>query len=99
VIVLHAHLPYGLGHNLMEEHWLYEAAAETYMPLLQMTRRLEDADVTPNLAVSFTPVLLDQLADERFKRGLEEHLETLIELADAERKVRLRRGEKELGAA
>ncbi len=99
VIVLHAHLPYGLGHNLMEEHWLYEAAAETYMPLLQMARRLEDAELTPNFAISFTPVLIEQLADERFKRGFGEHLETLIELAEAERKVRLRRGEKELAAA
>jgi 1,4-alpha-glucan branching enzyme len=99
VIVLHAHLPYGLGHNLMEEHWLYEAAAETYMPLLRMARRLTDAGITPNLAISFTPVLLEQLADERFKRGLGEHLETLIDLAASELKMRRRRGEKELAAA
>jgi 1,4-alpha-glucan branching enzyme len=99
VIVLHAHLPYGLGHNLMEEHWLYEAAAETYVPLLQMARRLELDGIAPNFAISFTPVLLEQLADERFKRGFREHLDTLIGLAESERKLRLRQGEKTLALA
>src|SRR5690348_17183085 len=83
----------------MEEHWLYEAAAETYMPLLQMAQRLERAGIAPNFAISFTPVLLEQLADERFKRGFKEHLETLIGLAEDEHKVRVRRGERELAAA
>ena len=38
-IVLHAHLPF-LRHpedkTVMEERWLYEAVADTYLPLLRM---------------------------------------------------------------
>ena len=35
-LVLHAHLPYVLRHGLWPhgEDWLYEAAAETYLPIL-----------------------------------------------------------------
>ena len=38
VIVLHGHLPYVLHHGRYPhgEAWLYEAAAETYMPLLDI---------------------------------------------------------------
>ena len=37
-IVLHGHLPYVLHHGTYPhgEAWLYEAAAETYLPLLDM---------------------------------------------------------------
>ena len=37
-IVLHGHLPYVLHHGSYPhgEAWLYEAAAETYLPLLDM---------------------------------------------------------------
>src|SRR5277367_4712955 len=37
-IVLHGHLPYVLHHGAYPhgEAWLYEAAAETYLPILDM---------------------------------------------------------------
>ena len=59
IIVLHSHLPYGLGHDPMEEHWIYEAAVETYLPLLDMAERLGRDGIKPRFAVSFTPVLID----------------------------------------
>ena len=37
-LVLHGHLPYVLRHGTWPhgEDWLYEAAAETYLPILAM---------------------------------------------------------------
>jgi 1,4-alpha-glucan branching enzyme len=96
IIVLHCHIPYGLEHDPMEEHWIYEAAAETYVPLLEMAARLDRAGIKPNFAVSFTPVLLDQLADHRFKRGFKDYLATHARLAEEERQFRGKRGEIDL---
>jgi 1,4-alpha-glucan branching enzyme len=93
LIVLHSHLPFGLGHDPMEEHWLYEAAVETYLPLLDMAARLGRAEILPGFAVSFTPVLLDQLADPRFKRGFKNYLATHARVAEEERLIRGRRKE------
>lgn len=35
-IVLHSHIPYVLGHNQLEEEWLFEAVAESYLPPIQL---------------------------------------------------------------
>lgn len=65
-VVLHTHMPYveGYGTWPFGEEWLWEAMATSYLPLLSV---LEDA---PELTLSVTPVLADQLAapgvDERF---------------------------------
>lgn len=93
IIVLHSHLPYGLEHDPMEEYWLYEAAVETYLPLLEMAARLGRVGIQPHFAVSFTPVLLDQLSDQRFRRGFKNYLATHARIAEEERVVRGRRGE------
>ena len=46
VFVLHAHLPYvrhkGYEPQFIEENWLNEAIAETYIPLLQSFRNLKN---------------------------------------------------------
>lgn len=77
----------------MEEHWLYEAAVETYLPLLDMAERLARTGIRPRFGVSFTPVLLDQLADRRFKWGFRNYLASLARVAEEERRYRGRRGE------
>jgi 1,4-alpha-glucan branching enzyme len=77
----------------MEENWLYEAAVETYLPLLDIARRLGRIGLRPKFAVSFTPVLLDQLADPRFKRGFKDYLANQARFAEEERLMRGRRGE------
>jgi 1,4-alpha-glucan branching enzyme len=97
IIVLHSHLPYGLAHDPMEEHWLYEAAVETYLPLLEMATRLARVGIRPHFAISFTPVLLDQLADPRFRRGFKNYLATHARIAEEERVIRGR--QKEIGLA
>lgn len=75
-IVLHGHLPYVLHHGDWPhgEHWLYEAAAETYLPLLDCVGEAALYDVAASLTVGLTPVLLEQLAHPRFKSGFAAYL-------------------------
>jgi 1,4-alpha-glucan branching enzyme len=63
-LVLHGHLPWVLNHGNWPhgEVWLFEAAAETWLPLLDVVR---SGDVP--LTLGLTPVLLEQLAHPRFQ--------------------------------
>ncbi|MGH7964996.1 MAG: 1,4-alpha-glucan branching protein, partial [Candidatus Binatia bacterium] len=45
--VLHSHLPYVLSHDQLEEEWLFEAVAESYLPLLYLLRRLALQGISP----------------------------------------------------
>ncbi|AFL89773.1 hypothetical protein Terro_3559 [Terriglobus roseus DSM 18391] len=78
--VLHAHLPYVLHHGTWPHglEWLLEAAAETYLPLLRVARRLEAEGVPLCLNVSVSPVLLEQLAHTDFRAELPNYLERKI---------------------
>jgi 1,4-alpha-glucan branching enzyme len=77
-IVLHAHLPF-VRHpehkDHLEERWLFEAIAETYLPLLEVLQRLAHEGVPTPLTVSLSPPLVAMLQDEllcaRFERYLE----------------------------
>ena len=75
-IVLHGHLPYVLHHGTYPhgEAWLYEAAAETYLPLLDVIGEVALHKARPAITMGLTPVLLEQLAHERFKTGFVEYL-------------------------
>jgi 1,4-alpha-glucan branching enzyme len=70
-IVLHGHLPYVLHHGSWPhgEAWLYEAAAETYLPLLDMVGEAALMKSRPALTIGLTPILLEQLSHQRFKDG------------------------------
>jgi 1,4-alpha-glucan branching enzyme len=81
-LLLHAHLPF-VRHpeheEFFEEDWLYEAVLETYIPLLQMLRKLA-AEKTPfQLTFTLTPslcaMLRDQLLIERTARYIEQRRE------------------------
>ena len=76
-LVLHGHLPYVLRHGTWPhgEDWLYEAAAETYLPLLAMVDECVYLNATPKITMGLTPVLLEQLSHEHFKQGFEHYLE------------------------
>ena len=82
-LVLHAHVPYVLNHARYPhgEHWLYEAAAESYLPLLEVLAELALRDVHPGLTIGLTPVLLEQLAHPRFKDGFAGYLAEGMEQA------------------
>lgn len=65
VLVLHSHLPYcrKAGVWPFGEEWVFEAMAETYIPLLDIINSLADTDAFGSFTIGFTPVLLDQLQD------------------------------------
>ncbi len=77
--LLHTHMPWVRrnGDWPVGEEWLLEAWAETYLPLLEMVRRMAD-EGWGRLAITLTPVLAEQLDDpymqERFQRYLENKL-------------------------
>jgi 1,4-alpha-glucan branching enzyme len=82
-LVLHGHLPYVLhhGHWPHGETWLYEGAAETYLPLLELLDELADKNIPTGLTIGLTPVLLEQLAHAHFKSGFVAYLHERMALA------------------
>jgi len=85
-LVLHGHLPWVLHHGRWPhgEDWLFEAAAETWLPLLEVLDRCERDGIRPAWTVGLMPILLEQLTHERFRLGFERYLEHAIERADAD---------------
>ncbi len=85
--VLHCHLPY-VRHpehdDFLEEDWLYEAVAETYVPLLQMLERLEADGVPARLTLSISPTLCEMLSNDLLRQRCVRYLRTRIELAEKE---------------
>ena len=86
-LVLHSHIPYVLAHGSWPHgmDWLYEAAAETYMPLLDVFGRLAAEGIPAGTSISFTPVLMEQLKDPAFGPGFEDYLRMKIGYAEADR--------------
>ncbi len=82
-LVLHSHLPYVLGHGTWPHgsEMLYEAAAETYMPIIRTMENLLDEGLQPKLTIGVTPVVAEQLGDSRFKEWFPKYLQTKIDLA------------------
>jgi 1,4-alpha-glucan branching enzyme len=95
-IVLHGHLPYVLHHGDYPhgEAWLFEAAAETYLPLLDMIGEVALMQKRPGLTIGLTPVLLEQLAHPRFKERFVAYLDERIERAQRDRADFEKKGEK-----
>jgi 1,4-alpha-glucan branching enzyme len=81
--VLHGHLPYVLGHGGWPHgtDWLFEAACETYLPLIRTFRQLLDEGIKGRVTMGVTPVLAEQLADPAFAAGLDDYLEIKIRAA------------------
>jgi len=84
--VLHSHLPYCrmAGRWPHGEEWLHEAAAETYVPLLDVLYDLRDEGVAFRLALSLTPVLAEQLADPLVREHFIEYLDQEIRVASSD---------------
>ncbi|MEM9294973.1 MAG: 1,4-alpha-glucan branching protein domain-containing protein [Planctomycetota bacterium] len=87
-LVLHGHLPYVLHHGTWPhgEDWLYEAAAETYLPVLAALDECVFFNAMPKLTMGLTPVLLEQLTHPHFREGFVGYLEDRIERAQADKK-------------
>lgn len=74
-VVLHSHLPYTRKAGMWPfgEENLYEAIAETYLPLLIVLERLADEGLMARFTVGITPILAEQLADPYLQAGFEEY--------------------------
>lgn len=75
--VLHTHIPYVRKHGKWPfgEEWVFEAIAETYLPLLMSFEELKGKNVKFNLVIGLTPILMEQLNDEYMKREFEKYME------------------------
>jgi len=86
-LILHAHLPF-VRHpeheRFLEEHWLYEAIVECYLPLLQMLQGWSKDGLHAPITLSFSPPLLAMLRDPLLQTRATRHLDGLVELADKE---------------
>jgi 1,4-alpha-glucan branching enzyme len=83
LLVLHAHMPYVMAHGRWPhgEVWLYEAAAEVYLPLLQVIDELVAADIPCPITLGLTPILLEQLRSHTFREGFSAYLEDRLRRA------------------
>ncbi|MEP6509473.1 MAG: DUF1957 domain-containing protein, partial [Gemmatimonadales bacterium] len=72
VLALHSHLPYVLNHGRWPHgsDWLTEAAVDTYLPLIDSLRALEEEDIAAPVTVGITPILANQLASPVFDSEL-----------------------------
>ncbi len=86
VFVLHSHLPYCRKAGIWPfgEEWVFEAMAETYIPILDIISDLVARGVPAKLTVGLTPVLLDQLSDPYMLFRFDEYLETKIAAAEGD---------------
>ena len=86
-LVLHAHLPF-VRHPereyFLEEHWLFEAITETYLPLLDMLEHLSLDGIPGRLTMSLTPTLIAMLRDPLLVEKYGRHLDRMCELARRE---------------
>lgn len=87
-LVLHAHLPYVLSHGVWPHgtDWLHEAAAECYVPLLNVFTHLAEDGISPRVTLNVSPVLAEQLADEGFKESFLDYLDHRITFAEENEK-------------
>ncbi len=101
ILVLHSHLPYVIRHGRWPHgvEWLCEATVECYIPLLDQLFALREEGVRPGITISFSPVLLEQLADDEFPAILDEYIEGRIRLAEEDLLSFQESGDKELARA
>jgi len=98
VFMLHAHLPYVLNHGRWPHgtDWLNEAAAETYLPLLSVLRRLEADGIRSALTIDLSPVLAEQMALPAFPEEFRSYLRYKISAARQDYMEFKGRGEREM---
>jgi len=94
-LVLHGHLPHVLHHGRWPhgEDWLFEAASETWLPMLDVARTARSEGLRVAWTLGLTPVLLEQLGSQRFRDGFGAYLVELRERASQDEADFRRRGE------
>jgi 1,4-alpha-glucan branching enzyme len=98
-LVLHAHLPF-VRHpehaRSLEEHWLFEAITDCYLPLLEVLFELTAHCGGRLLTLSLSPTLIAMLGDPLLQTRYLNYLGRRTRLCEAE--LRRRHGEPELAA-
>jgi 1,4-alpha-glucan branching enzyme len=74
--------------------WIHEAAAGTYIPLLQQFDELLEEGYHPKATISISPVLAEQLSHAYFQENFVLHLNQRILAARLDERYFLKRGEK-----
>lgn len=89
LLCLHTHMPYVLSHGKSPHgtDWIFESAAECYLPILDALDRMRTAGVKPRWTINMTPILAEQLDDPSFQAGFIEYCEDKIAhaISDQER--------------
>lgn len=87
-LALHGHVPYVLNHGTWPhgEVWLQEAAWETYIPLLELLQECKTLSYPIKLTLNLSPVLLEQISNQRFIKNLEDYITDQIKHAKREEK-------------
>jgi len=96
-LVLHAHLPYVINHGRWPHglDWLNEAAAEVYLPLIEVFNRLADEGIDTHITIDITPILAEQLCNKVFKEDFVKYLKERITSAETDRAQFIKEGFKE----
>jgi 1,4-alpha-glucan branching enzyme len=86
-LVLHAHLPF-VRHpehqHHLEEHWLFEAITDSYLPLLEVLRGAAERGSRFRLTLSLSPTLLSMLGDRLLRARYLDYLGRLRALCERE---------------
>lgn len=86
-IILHAHVPY-VPHpdaqRHVEETWFYESMIESYLPLLQVLRRVDESGFGGKITLSLSTPLIAMMSDRKLLQRFDDHLDMLIALAERE---------------
>ena len=82
-LVLHGHLPWVLHHGRWPhgEDWLFEAASGTWLPLIEVIDQCREEGIRPGWTLGLNPILLEQLASDRFREGFPKWLAAQAERA------------------
>ena len=86
-LILHAHVPW-VRHpetdRCLEEDWLFESIAESYLPLLEVLHRLRDEGVPWRLTLNLSPPLIGLLNDPLMRDRASAYLDRTAKLAASE---------------
>lgn len=87
-LMLHGHLPFVLAHGTWPHgaDWVFEAAAETYLPLLQILRAAEIERIPIHFTIGVSPVLAEQLRHHIFKYEFSEYLRMKADAAQEDQR-------------
>ncbi len=98
VLTLHSHLPYVLNHGRWPHgsDWLCEATLDTYLPLLEALRELEEKGTNTPLTLGITPVLANQLASPQFRKEVEGFFQQRLKACDEAPASLIETGDQEL---